>query len=811
MGHMAWAVVRHAWRLSVVVSCLSVVSNVRAAADAAIPAAEAGGCGEVLLDDCASMSRWRYHNGGEFPGAKGGLEKDPVGKGLKLSYDFGGGGSYVGAGLYGAFPPAADVARVALTAQGDCMLFFRLVDSRGRTYQWEKQKRVAGQHAVLLSMTAGWSGAWGGPKETKADSAPLLPVKELWMCVANADGVAKLGAVTLTSVSVGSSKGVIASTEPVVGEDFSCSFGGWRVTGTWGSHGWRNTYLRVGAEGGAAPAELALDLPAMGRHKVFRLHLEPGKTESAEFSPGLPNGGNPRNTYQIALSLSVGREHYERIVVLRGVESDKTDFGAPKPSSSIERSKFGTCVHFSHVNPADPHSWPEWRDYQWFVDRIAGGGIKWIRDGIRTDKSAEGTYTLNPHDVEWARYAKSKGLRILCVISMNAHEPVDEFVARCEALAERTRDLVDAFELGNEPNNFGGWLKKYGGTWNGKEEDNSTSGWVKEHLKSTNAGAVALKKIRPETPVVGLGACSPTNFRYLDLGVSPALDGVVDHPYPYCMPPEKIPYGWGMEKRDGVKVGDANHTLEGLVRSYHEKFAATGAPRQLWFTEFGFSTFLFDGEKTEKCLYAGFSEEAQAVYIARGYLLSSVLPVEAIFQYDFTDDYHSVPRDAEANFGMWRADRSPKPSYGAVTRICSLLAGYEADAGAGVSITAAPLHRGMERTELVRNWDDTTLTAENGVRAHAFTSKAKPTTRMLAVWSQLPFSKEHHNRVATIKLTGWKDFGVDAVAIDLIDGSTFDAPVKREGDDLVLDRLFLGAHPLMISFQSSGSRTKEGE
>ena len=115
---------------------------------------------------------------------------------------------------------------------------------------------------------------------------------------------------------------------------------------------------------------------------------------------------------------------------------------------------------------------------------------------------------------------KEQGVNTIAEINMSASETEEDFVARCRAIAEEMEGLVDVFELGNEPNNFGGWMKEYGGTWNGKEPDGSTSGWVKAHLKYTNAGADAIREVRPDATIIGLGAVAPTNFRYLDIGVT---------------------------------------------------------------------------------------------------------------------------------------------------------------------------------------------------------------------------------------------------------------------------------------------------
>ena len=180
-------------------------------------------------------------------------------------------------------------------------------------------------------------------------------------------------------------------------------------------------------------------------------------------------------------------------------------------------------------------------------------------------------------------------------------------------------------------------------------------------------------------------ACAPTNFHYLTLDVTPNLDGVVEHPYTFSMPPETVPFGWGFEKRDGIRIGDREHTFAGLVRSYKEHFKKTGRDRQLWVTEFGFTSFWFNG-KVEGRQYAGFSEQAQAEYLIRRFIESLALPIEVTCQYDFIDDYDSQESGEEANFGLLRSDFSrhallKRPELGHERLLDGLFGGQAGGAG----------------------------------------------------------------------------------------------------------------------------------
>jgi len=265
------------------------------------------------------------------------------------------------------------------------------------------------------------------------------------------------------------------------------------------------------------------------------------------------------------------------------------------------------------------------------------------------------------------------------------------------------------------------------------------------------------------------------------------------------MPPENVPFGKRLTKRDGIAVGDDEFSFRGLVESYNAQFYKTGKPRSLWMTEFGFSTFEMTDAKV-KGLYVGFSEQAQALYLLRRFVESLALPIAVSCQYDFLDDYGSNPVMDEANFGILRSDYSHKPAYYVLQRMNSLLAGAEPDPELKVTITKDALHRSMIRGELIRDWDAARIDAANGIRAYAFRNPATPNERMVALWSMLPFSGEFNTRPVSFEVTGLGDFRQPPVAIDLITGDSFDIPVKFENGKAIVTELPLEQTVLLIKF-----------
>lgn len=581
------------------------------------------------------------------------------------------------------------------------------------------------------------------------------------------------------------------------GENFTMDGCGWNLTGTWlpaaGGPALEIKAKKIGTD----DAWFSINLPETGRDRIQRYRLNAaGGDKVLNYSPKLADGGNPNNVYLLELTLDgTAGSRVIRTVKLSGRNSAAINLGRPVNSLDIKDSTFGTCAHFSY---GTGNAFKEWRPYRELIDLIAAAGLKWVRDGCAVEKDSQGNFKVREYDLQWMKYAVDKGLKIILCLRLYPDMSIDEYRKYVEAAVRDTAPYVQVYELGNEPNNFG-WKAKFGGTWNGYERDGSVSKWVKEHLKYTNALADHIKQVRPEATVIGLGASSPTNFHALNLGVSPALDGVVDHPYTYSMPPEKVPFSWKLEKRDGIRIGDAEGSFTGLINSYIEHFRKTGKMRSIWLTEFGFTTFWFNG-KSEKGLYAGFSEEAQSIYLVRRFILGLTLPVMAACQYDFIDDYNSEASRDEANFGIIRADHSPKPAYYAIQRMTSLFNGYVYDREVQIKIEDAPLHRSSIRGDLVKDWDKVSISADNGIMAFGFVNPALPGERMLAVWSAQPYSREFNNRICTIKIKNWPGFTGRPVVVDLITGRSCDVPLKAENGELLLDSLCLKGNPLVIKF-----------
>ena len=589
-------------------------------------------------------------------------------------------------------------------------------------------------------------------------------------------------------------------------EDFSFKADGWSINGKWRKD---KPLLDIQCRNaGKEDAVLSLTFPSMGRDEVKRFNLSGKKAEyKFTYSPPWKKGGNSYNRYVLKVRLKTKDGELSKNIVLAGKDSNFARLGSPLNTKDIKNSIVGTNEHINFTHGRVDHPmWVGWADYKTLIDLMADAGIKWIRGAVGYQKDKQGNYIIEPWTLKWMTYAKKKNMKLIGGFYILGRWKEKEVRERCRAIAKVTEGLVDVLEIGNEPENFAGWRREkkyagkpgeYDGSWNGIAKDGSTAQWVKEYVKMTNIAAEEIRKVCPDVTIIGLGSSPPANHRMLELGISKAVDGIVEHPYSYSMPPEKIAYGWGFEKRDGVRVGDKDCSFLGVINSMLAYSKKTGKERTMWITEFGPTTF-WHGEKVKtNTLYAGFTEKAQAVYTVRRFIQCLTMPeIKVACQYIFLDDHGSNPWKNGANFGLLRGDYSPKPSYYAVQRLTSLFNGYESDNTVKITVEKAPLHRSMKRRLLVDDWDKVVIKADNSVYAYGFKNPELPNEYQIAVWSGLPISGEFNNRFASIRIKGWKEFG-NLVAVDLITGKTFDVPVKVDGDDLIID-LILTDNPLVI-------------
>lgn len=217
-----------------------------------------------------------------------------------------------------------------------------------------------------------------------------------------------------------------------------------------------------------------------------------------------------------------------------------------------------------------------------------------------------------------------------------------DFVYAAVARYGRDRGQIKVWELWNEPN-----VRQFGYEAGLYE--------IRDYVRVLEVGAAAVRAADPEARVMmaGMSGMFSTDrdfeydgYTYLDeigrLGGWDYVDIIAHHPYHAIAPEQPINrFGRLVTLRDELAV------LDELMRKY--------GPKPVWITEKGWTTV---------SIAPGVSEQNQALYLVRGYILTLGHPsVEKFFWYDFRndtspfaayDDPEYNRREAEFHYGILR-------------------------------------------------------------------------------------------------------------------------------------------------------------
>ncbi len=453
----------------------------------------------------------------------------------------------------------------------------------------------------------------------------------------------------------------------------------------------------------------------------------------------------------------------------------------------IRHPRVGVNTHFAQ----------RW-DLDAILPLVAQSGVGWIRDELYWDnvewgsvEKENGIYKIPEKSLRWINAAHAAGLKIVLIFngSCSHYKPdiynSDAYAKAAAFVAKELTGKVQAMEILNEPANFG-FSKHYGGVWNGLEKDGSISPWVPKYVELLNKTAKAIKAANPQMKVIGLGSVAPVNFRQLAMKIDSRVDGITEHPYSYQTQPEIQGFNAGMLERDGIVVADEKGTFASLIQGYRQQSAKHAGPREIWLTEWGWSTF--SEHKTQQ--FAAFTRSAQAKYALRRLMESLGLGVDVTVMYDFKDDFDE-PQNSEGNYGMIDFRLKPKPEYGAVQRFTTLMAGYKPKRNFDIKVSAPVTNLSIHPISDGEK-------ANKNIACYQFAdSKGRP---LIALWSTERAGGDTNPPVATVEIVG-KPPGTRVKAFELLTGRSSDVPAEVQDNKVILKRLAIPDAPLALTFE----------
>ena len=299
-------------------------------------------------------------------------------------------------------------------------------------------------------------------------------------------------------------------------------------------------------------------------------------------------------------------------------------------------SGFGVNIHFR----GEPHD----------LNLIAEAGFKFIRMDLVWEaiEKKKGTYEFEKSGYDaLTEGCSTRGINILYILdysnrlyesdnSVRTEEGREAFAAFAEAAARRYSGKKILWEIWNEPN-----LRHF---WTPQPS-------VEDYCALVEATAPRVKEADPSGLVVA-PATSGIPLDWLEAcfkkGLLKWLDALTVHPY-RSQPPETV-------IKDYTKL-----------RELIKRYVPEGKEIPIISGEWGYSLINWDKSRL--------SEEQQAQYLARMFLVNLYENIPVSIWYDWKDD-GTDPDEREHHFGTMTHDLNPKSAYVAAKTLAHTLEGY---------------------------------------------------------------------------------------------------------------------------------------
>jgi polysaccharide biosynthesis protein PslG len=223
-------------------------------------------------------------------------------------------------------------------------------------------------------------------------------------------------------------------------------------------------------------------------------------------------------------------------------------------------------------------------------------------------------------------------------------EAVEGYARYAEFIVRHFKGRVSMYEIWNE--------------WNGGV-GKTTPGTAESYARVLKVVYPRLKAIDSKIVVIagavsGGGVRGPWLLQMLEAGALTAADAISFHQYIFSS---------GGRGRAPEALVENIQKVEDLARKFNG-----GHDFPLYLTETGWPTHTGP---------AGTPPDESGYFLAQTMLLAQTLPyLKGVWWYDFQDD-GQVPDNPEKNFGIVRADLTPKPGYSALSEVTRWMHGAE--------------------------------------------------------------------------------------------------------------------------------------
>ena len=309
-------------------------------------------------------------------------------------------------------------------------------------------------------------------------------------------------------------------------------------------------------------------------------------------------------------------------------------------------SPFGVCGHFVRYDYKKKH-------IASVQQRL---GIAWLRDESNWMKVAKENLLSDP-DLDYLDKHNICWLNLFGYINsfngIQGKDSVwrwDEDLALLKKYVELTKGHFQVFESQNEPNNFGGWSKRWphpqGQQWR-------PHGWGKPFSDLLKQMHDSIAAVDPGIRLMWPGEDEWIEYFVEKNNAASRIDITTIHPY--------------------VNASFYPETEKYATGEYARRKAALrklGVNPEIWVTELGWTTYQSQG-KNER--YIPVTEKQQAAFLVRTYLSHLYYGAKKVFWYELADEPFGI-HNPESSFGLIRFDESltVKPSAVAYSNMVNM-------------------------------------------------------------------------------------------------------------------------------------------